>query len=232
MRIALQPAYILHSRAYRETSALLDVFTIEYGRVSLVAKGVRTQQSKIRSLLQPFVPLLISFQGKSELMTMTTVEPNGIPLWLKGDCLLSGFYLNELLCRLLQKSDPHPVLYAMYEQTLLELRGNVLAQKTLRLFEKKLLDELGYGLPLQEDFSTGNALQPDAYYQYVPEQGFKQCEEGAALFIGKHLIALHHEQLQEEDVLRDAKRLMRMVLRPLLGEMPLNSRKLFIEVTQ
>src|SRR5207253_3115583 len=108
MRISLQPAFILHHRPFRETSVLLDVFSEEYGLVSLVAKGVRTHRSKLKALLQPFVPLLVSWQGKSELMNLVSAEARTTPFQLHGDCLLSGFYLNELLVRLLQKEDPHP----------------------------------------------------------------------------------------------------------------------------
>jgi DNA repair protein RecO (recombination protein O) len=226
MRIALQPAFILHARAYRETSLLLDIFTPEYGRVSLVARGVRTQRSKLRAILQPFSPLLISWQGKTELMTMLTAEPQGVPLPLHGECLLSGFYLNELLLRLLQKQDPHPQLYTIYHHTLLELTAVKLEQKFLRVFEKKLLDELGYGLPLKADFL------PEQLYWFHPEQGFTRCERAdeepsSRLFIGKSLLALATEKLDDPDVLRDVKRLMRIALSPLLGHQPLHSRKLF-----
>src|SRR4029079_13195722 len=118
MRVLLQPAFILHHRPFRETSVLLDVFSEEHGRISLVAKGVRTHRSKLKALLQPFVPLLASWQGKNELMNLVSVEANGPPFQLCGDCLLSGFYVNELLVRLLQKQDPHPRLFSYYVSTL------------------------------------------------------------------------------------------------------------------
>ena len=148
---------------------------------------------------------------------------------LREACLLSGFYLNELLVRLLQKHDPHPQLYTIYRHTLLELHDAELQQKTLRLFEKKLLAELGYGLQLdQTQFEVGN------HYRYFPEQGFVLCDEIETepkymIFSGENLLAIATEQFDDEATLKDAKRLMRLTLAPLLGPQPLQSRKLFME---
>ncbi len=234
MRISLQPTFILHHRPYRETSLLLDVFTKEYGRIALIAKGVRKSRSALRALLQPFSPLLISWQGKTELMTLQVAESEGLPIRLQGECLLSGFYLNELLIRLLQKQDPHPQLYTIYHHTLLELERAELQQKHLRLFEKKLLAEIGYGLQLQHTIPDGKAFLADRFYRFYPEQGFELSPsnepEGMA-FSGKNLLALAAEQLDDPDVLREAKRLMRMALSAILGPQPLHSRKLFRGVT-
>ncbi len=230
MRIALQPAFIIHHRPYRETSVLLDVLTREQGRISLIARGVRKAKSRLRSLLQPFVPILISWQGKTELMTLLSAEANGVPIHLKAERLLSGLYLNELLIRLLHKHDPHPQLYTIYQQTLLELQNSNSLQKTLRLFEKSLLEELGYGLQFKHDMQ-GQAFLADAFYYFNPEQGFDLCEQekGSAIFLGKNLIAFAAEELDDKDVLRDTKRLMRLALSPLLGQYVLQSRRLFVE---
>jgi DNA repair protein RecO (recombination protein O) len=233
MRITLQPAFVLHHRPYRETSLLLDLFTPEHGRISAVARGVRQTRSKWRSILQPFIPLMISWQGKTELMTLVSAETNGLAGRLQGECLLSGLYLNEILMRLLQKHDPHPQLYTIYQQTLLELQSSRLEQKTLRLFEKKLLDELGYGLQLMHEVSEGQPFQTEKYYRFHPEHGFEiYCgAESVVLplnvFAGKSLLALAAEQLDDVSCLRDAKRLMRLALTPLLGQGKLHSRRLF-----
>ncbi len=234
MRISLQPAFILHHRPYRETSLLLDVFTEEYGRIALIAKGVRKNRSTLRALLQPFSPLFISWQGKTELMTLQLAEPQGAPIQLRAECLLSGFYLNELLLRLLQKQDPHPQLYTIYHRTLLELERAELQQKHLRLFEKKLLDELGYGLQLQHTIPDGKAFLADRFYRFYPEQGFELSESNVSqgmVFSGKNLLALAAEQLDDQDALREIKRLMRLALGDILGPQPLHSRKLFTGVT-
>jgi DNA repair protein RecO (recombination protein O) len=232
MRIALQPSFILHHRPYRETSLLLDLFTRDYGRISLISRGVRRGRSPLKALLQPFNTLLVSWQGKTELMTMTGAERNGVPAHLSGDCLLSGFYLNELLMRVLHKHDPHPDLYTVYHQTLIELQAPVLHQKTLRLFEKKLLAELGYGLQLDQDMTTGKPIDADRFYRFHAEFGFELDENSTnsasnTAFSGKSLIALATEQLEDSECLRDIKRLMRRVLAPLIGSQPLYSRKLF-----
>lgn len=231
MRITLQPAFVLHSRPYRETSVLLDLFAQDHGRITVIARGVRQNQSRLKPLLQPFIPLLISWHGKGELGTLTTAEANGYQTRLQGECLLSGLYLNELLMRVLPKFDPQPQLYTIYQNTLIELQADSLQQKTLRLFEKKLLDELGYGLQLKHDVASRNPFSPDKYYHFHAEHGFELCEENVLVtvnvFSGKSLLALAAEQLTDENSLRDAKRLMRLAMAPLLGQHQLNSRKLY-----
>lgn len=235
MRIALQPAFVLHHRPYRETSLLVDLLTQDHGRITVVARGVRTERSKNRALIQPFTPLLVSWQSRTELGTLTAVEANAVPVQLRGDCLLGAFYLNELLMRVLHKHDPHPELYAIYHKTLLELQGQTLEQKTLRIFEKRLLDEIGYGLHLECSIRDRTAFSAEKYYYFYPEQGFQLCEDpekaqAGTLFSGKCLLALAAEVLEDPALLREAKRIMRMALAPLLGSQPLHSRKLFIEV--
>lgn len=229
MRISLQPAFILHHRPFRETSVLLDVFSKDHGWVSLVAKGVRTPRSTLKALLQPFVPLLLSWQGKNELMNLVAVEPKGSPFQLVGDCLLSGFYINELLMRVLQKQDPHPQVFMNYQSTLEALTLSPLNQSVLRIFEKKLLEEIGYGLQWS-DFSNGQSLVPDKYYHYYPGYGFKEIENQSAQgFKGGSLLAFADELFISQQDLQDAKRLMRFVIATLLGEKNLNSRELFLK---
>jgi DNA repair protein RecO (recombination protein O) len=229
-RIELQPAYVLHRRPYRETSVLLDLFTREYGRVSVVAKGVRQARSSSQGLLQAFSPLLISWSGKGELMTMIGAEAQGASAQLRGDCLFAGFYLNELLVCLLQKWDAHPVIYALYEKTLAALQEDALEEKVLRAFEKGLLDELGYGLLPKTDAALERAFSADKFYRFSYEQGLVVCDAddtGPSVFSGQSLLAIAREEWEVGDVLRDAKRLMRYLLAPLLGAREVQSRKLF-----
>lgn len=232
MRISLQPAFILHHRAYRETSVIIDLLTQDYGRISLIARGVRVVGSRTRSLLQLFIPLLISWQGKGELPTLSSIEPQQLPIRLEGECLLSAFYLNELLVRILHKNDPHSRLYTLYYQTLLDLQQKNLPQKILRLFEKNLLEELGYGLQLQYDIPNNQSLCAESYYRFYPERGFKKTftKEGVGVFWGKSLLALAAEELNDPQSLQDAKRLMRLAFAPLLGYKPLQSRQLFVGI--
>lgn len=230
-RITLEPAYVLHRRPYRETSFLVELFTEQHGRVAVVARGVRKPRSSTQGLLQPFIPLLISWSGKGELMTLTEVELGGEMTMLQGDCLFAGFYLNELLMGLLQKWDAHPALYAFYQYTVQALQTKQLEQKVLRRFEKFLLDELGYGLFSAD--SGDELFDLDKYYRFVPEHGFVISELGehakasTSIFSGKSLAAIANEEWDNEECIQDAKRLMRSVLMPLLNGKQLESRKLF-----
>lgn len=235
-QVLLQPAYVLHRRSYRESSFLVELFTQDYGRLTVVAKGVRKARSATQGLLQPFMPLLVSWSGKQELMTLTQVDMQGEAniRCLQGECLFAGFYLNELLMCLLQKWDAHKGLYTAYEQTLAALQSEKLEQKVLRSFEKCLLEELGYGVLPKSEAALGEAFLPDKYYRFVPEQGFVLSELGdlslanSTLFSGKSLLAMAKEDWQDETVLQDAKRLTRFLLSTLLGARPLYSRQLFL----
>lgn len=234
-RVLLQPAYVLHRRPYRESSFLVDLFTADYGRLTVVANGARKAKSSTQGILQPFIPLLVSWSGRSELVTLISAETNGAVSRLHGECLFAGFYLNELLVALMQKWDAHPNLYQMYGRTLTALRATQLEQKTLRSFEKYLLEELGYGLLPKSPVSLHNTFLPDKYYRFVPEHGFilhdsgEFSKEDSCLFSGKSLLAIAEEDWQEKTSLHDAKRLIRFVLAPLLGARPIYSRQLFIK---
>lgn len=224
-RVLLQPAYVLHRRPYRETSFIVEMFTAEHGRLSLLAKGVRKAKSSTQGLLQPFVPLLISFSGKTELMTLTAVETRGEIRALQGDSLFAGFYLNELIINLLQKWDTHPQLFFRYEATVRELQVS-LQQKYLRAFEKCLLEELGYGVLNKTD-----VFLPEKFYRFIPEQGFVVSDmsiDSAQTFSGKNLLSIAKEEWDDEVVLQAAKRLMRSILLPLLGAKQIYSRQLFV----
>ena len=230
-RTELQPAYVLHRRPYRETSCLLELLTPDHGRISVIARGVRKPRSSTQGLLQAFTPLLISWSGKGELMTMTNIEANGTAAQLRGNCLFAGLYLNELLMCLLQKWDAHPAIYKLYEKTLAALQSDTLEEKVLRTFEKGLLEELGYGLLPKQGVSLDRTFLPDKFYRFTQEQGFvlNEMEDSSlsSIFSGKSLLAIAKEEWEVPGALRDAKRLMRFVLAPLLGTREINSRKLF-----
>lgn len=234
--VLLEKAYVLHRRPYRETSFLVELFTASHGRLTVVAKGVRKVNSTQQGLLQPFIPLLVSWTGKGELMTLTQVELNGSVKRLQGECLFAGLYLNELLICLLEKWDTHFPLYVAYEKTLTHLEGPILEQQILRSFEKFLLEELGYGLLPKSESELQAAFLPDKYYRFVPEQGFVLSELGevsqfkATIFSGKSLLAIAREEWLNEAVLQDAKRLVRFLLTPLLGSREIYSRKLFLKL--
>ena len=229
VRVELNPCYILHNRNYRETSLLLDVFSRRYGRLSLVAKGARKQKNDKRALLQPGRKSNIAWTMRRELGTLTGVEPcHGITPQGAGG-LLTVFYINELLVRLLHRHEPHPELFDAYSEALDRLTDSATEQVTLRLFEKRLLEALGYGLALEAD-TEGNAINADQYYTYLPEQGAAPGAApgpGALKISGRTLLALARDDLDDEVVLAEAKQLMRKTLGGLLGDKPLASRELY-----
>ena len=232
--VSLQGAYVLHRRPYRETSFLVDVFTPDDGRFTVVAKGVRKARSNLQGLLQSFTPLTISWQGNGELVTLTHTEMRGELKRLHGDCLFAGFYLNELLMILLQKWDPHPALFQWYEKTLTLLQADVLEEKYLRSFERRLLEELGYGLLPKMAVNAPAMILTDHYYRYVPEDGLvtvgacvNESLQHPHLFAGHLLLNIANENWQDSETLSAAKRLMRLILTPMLGNRSLHSRKLF-----
>ncbi len=232
MRVTLQPAFVLHSRPYRDTSALVELFTAEHGRLSVVARGARRQGKKggRGGLLQPFVPLLASFSGRAELKTLGALESAGPPLVLAGERVFSGLYVNELLVRLLHRHDPHPQLFAAYSDALRALAGDAEQDTVLRPFELLLLRELGYTLALDVDGQSGAAIDPGAHYQFHPEQGLVAvagaAPRGVATYAGGDLLLLAAGDFGGP-ARATAKYLLREVLRHHLGDAPLRSRELF-----
>ncbi len=173
MRIQQQPGFVLHQNPYSETSLVLEVFTPEHGRVGLLAKGARRPGNRSRAFLKPFQPLLLSWSGRGELPVLTGAEPQeaSAALALEGHGLYCGFYVNELLVRLLHRHDPHPGLYRAYQGCLASLSANARRDAALRIFEKHLLQEVGYGLVLDRDIRDNAPVSPDALYDYVFERG-------------------------------------------------------------
>lgn len=224
MIAAPHPAFVLHSRPYKEASALVDLFTGE-GRLRAVLRSAR---GKTGSLARPFVPLELELRGRGELKTVARLESAGIPHLLGGDALFSGLYLNELLIRLLPVEDPHPRLFEHYAATLAALAAGRPLEPLLRAFEWRLLDDLGYGFALDRD-CQGQPVDAEALYQWLPEVGFQpvaQLQPG--LFHGRELLALAQADWMLPGALAAAKRLMRQALAPHLGGRPLVSRELFI----
>ena len=229
-RVALQPAFLLHRKPYRDTSLLIEAISAEHGRLGLVARGARGRRGGLQGLLQPFQGLLLSWSGRGELATLTSAEPNGIPLSLRGDALISGFYLNELMLRLLPRHDPHPELYQRYVETLQSLAASGQDEWTLRLFERDLLQELGYGLLLTHEGGSGEMVEPEARYCYHPEFGPQRLvhpDEQCLDVHGLTLLTLEQGGEADDRTRMESKRLMRMILSRYLGPKPLASRELF-----
>lgn len=217
-----QAVYVLHTRPYRETSLLVECFSRQHGRISLVAKGIRQAKSKRAGLLQPFVPLLVSWVGKSELYTLCQLEAEAAQKLFSGEKLLYGLYINELLIKLLGREDPHPELYEAYEKLLSCLAESVCsAEKALRIFEKALLESLGYAFSFED-------IQKENYYIFEEAQGFVKTDiQSPQAISGESLLALETENLLESH-LKEIKKLMRMVLFNLLNHKPLRTRELFV----
>ena len=232
LKVSLQPGYILHSRAYRDTSALLEVFTPEHGRVSVVARGARRKArgGSGGALLQLFQPLLVSFTGRGELKTLTDREPAGKAYALRGDRLFSGLYINELLVRLLHRYDAHPTLFAGYGEALLELSSDEPLETVLRRFELSLLEELGYSFDLRSDGQSGEAVREGGWYHYHGDHGLVErvgvLDAERPAYAGADLLAIADGRL-EGTAAQTAKRLLRQALASHLGEAPLRSRDLF-----
>lgn len=229
-RVELEPAYVLHRRPYSNTSWIVEFFTERHGRMAAIARSARGLKSRYRGRIELFLPMLISWSGRGELKTLGQVEFSSAPLLLNGNALLCGFYLNEILMRLLHRDDPYPQLFDIYQTVLHSLEASPeLLQVALRCFEKKLLQELGYGLSLTEELHTGALIEPLGYYQFISDRGFVRCssnENAAEVFLGSSLLALHHEQFNDARELNEAKRLMRLVLARHLGDRPIKSRDL------
>lgn len=230
MRAELEPAYILHARPFRDTSVIFDCLTENHGRISLLGKGVRSAKSKRRQLCQPFIPLLLSWQGKSQLKTLTDIESRATAPNLIGQYLFSGFYLNELLTRALPEHDPCREIFLRYQWALYQLSDQPPLEPLLREIELGLLQDLGYSINLGIDASSGKPINSDQWYRYVPELGLvlNAAPGEGGLYLGKHILALAKSDFSDIETLRQSKQLLRNLLKPIIGQKPLKSRELFM----
>ena len=224
-----QRGFVLHRRAYSETSLLVDVFTEDTGRLSLLAKGARSRRSAWKSVLQPFTPLLLRWSGRSGLKILTKAEPAAITLPLQQTALYSGFYVNELICRVLEQETAQPQLFQDYLRCLTELAGTPLAvEPVLRRFEFQLLQSLGYGVDFLHCAGSGQPIDENMTYRYREEQGFMaSLIKDNLTFYGRDLLAFEQRRFDDSTVLQAAKRFTRLALKPYLGSKPLKSRELF-----
>jgi DNA repair protein RecO (recombination protein O) len=240
MRVTQQPAYVLHHYSYGETSLLLEVFTRSHGRLGLLAKGARRLHLRQRPLLEPFQRLLIGWSGKGELPVLSATELAGDPVFLEGSTLYCAFYMNELLLRLLHRHDSHELLFDAYSSALYALQNDASAEVTLRVFEKRLLQEIGYGLVLENDMTDNAPIEPAGIYRYVMNRGPVRVRSGdgadkvdqAVAIHGSSLLALAKEALVDSTALQETKTLLRAALSQHLAGKPLNTRKLFRNLKQ
>jgi DNA repair protein RecO (recombination protein O) len=224
-----QAAYVLHTYPYRETSAIAEAFTAAYGRVALVARGARRGRSELRGVLQAFQPLTLSWLGAGELKTLVKAEWRGGLPRVGGSALLCGFYLNELLLKLVPREDPHSQLFQAYEHALVQLAGGAEQAPVLRRFEVTLLAELGYALPLTHEADTGRPVDPAERYYYAFDRGprLTAAEPGRRYpqVRGATLLALAQDDFSTPEAAAEAKRLMREVLDHYLEQRAIVSRR-------
>lgn len=233
-RVDQQPAFILHHRPFRDSSQILDVISCDHGKLALVARGSRGAKSRLRGVLRPFMPLVLSWVIRSDLGTLTGAEVDGVPFSLTGDALLSGYYVNELLLHFLHRHDPQPEIFETYRRTIQALAAAEHVAPCLRQFEIELLRLLGYALTLDHESGSQNALDPTQHYEYRMEQGpvAVSRSDGAMVFTGATLTAIAQLHFDDADVLRSASRLLREVINFHLGGKELKSRKVLIEMRQ
>ncbi len=230
MRVNQEAAFVLHATRYRETSLLLEIFSRHHGRIGLVARGASRPKSGLRATLSPFTPLVVNWSGKGELATLSGAEADASALNLVGEALFCGLYMNELLVRVLHRHDPHELIYDRYVSALCRLQGQDDVSETLRIFEKHLLQQLGYGLVLEHEVTGHLPIVAEVAYDYIPEHGPVVADAIKVIGIPVHgatLMALAAECITDPDQLQESKQLMRACLAPHLGDRPLHSRKLF-----
>ena len=235
-----QPVFVLHTYPFKETSLVVELFSRDFGRVAAVAKGARRPRSAMRGMLQSFQPLLAAWSGKNELRNLHSLEWGEGLLLLQGQALMCGFYMNELLLRLLPREDAHEALFDYYAQTLRALSGIQASSPdtaiTLRRFELKMLQEMGYAVPLEHD-EDGAPVMPERSYFYIPERGAcslqseTQQQNGVQLS-GKTLLDMGRDEYDEVQTQQQSKQLMRMLLGHYLGDKPLHTRQLLIDLQE
>lgn len=222
-----QPAFILQQRPFKETSLLLTVFTRDYGVITLLAKGVRKSKSRLIGVLLPFAQLNISYLDKNELKVLTQAEY--IERYdLQRLALYCGFYVNELIQRLLHPHDPHPELFSIYQHCLQNLLQPALIENGLRYFELDLLNIIGYGMQLDVDSSNDLPICETQRYRFAVNLGLVQDNRG--IVSGRTLNALNARSVMDTLALSEAKLLLRQMMEPYLRGKPLKSRQVLASI--
>ena len=233
VRVKGEPGFVLHWRPYSESSLLLDLYSRTYGRITAIAKGARGKKSSYRGTLRPFALITLGWSGKGEVKTLTQSEWAGPGVSLLGPGLFCGFYLNELLIKFLHRHDPHERLFDRYWQCIHELLNQSDQESALRYFEKVLLEEIGYGLQLEYDQTTGETIVPNCRYRYRPGLGafVEQADDRSGVEIhGESLIALRLESALNHRSQKEVKQLHRVIFSDLLEGRTLVSRSVYSQL--
>jgi DNA repair protein RecO (recombination protein O) len=230
-----EPGYVLHTYPYKETSLIVEAFTRRFGRVALLARGARRPRSAMRGVLLSFYPLRLSWSASAELGTLRSAEWSGTARPLAGRGLMCGFYVNELLLRLLPREDPHEGLFDIYTQALLDLAGRDNHAAGLRWFEKRLLAELGYA-PLLDRDAASRPIDPERQYRYEPERGPTAISGGAhageLVVSGQTLLDVAHDEYRRPETRDEARSLMRALIGERLRGQALHTRAILLELNE
>lgn len=221
--------FVLHRREYSESSLLVDFFTEDHGRITLLAKGARRAKSPLKAVLQPFTPLLLRWTGKGELKILTKAESASLALPMSTYALYSGFYVNEILCRILENHTAYPELFQHYFSCMVKLASQPeLLEPTLRTFEFQLLQAVGYGINFTNCAATGEPISPKMTYQFYENEGFiASLLQNNQTFLGQDLLNFAVLDFSAKETQQAAKRFTRIALKRFLGNAPLKSRELF-----
>jgi DNA repair protein RecO (recombination protein O) len=229
-----EPGYVLHTYPYKETSLIVEAFTRRFGRVAMLARGARRPRSSMRGVLLAFHPLRLGWAGASELATLTAVEWAGASRTLAGIGLMCGFYVNELILKLLPRDDPHEDLFDFYAASLRELATGGAPAPVLRSFEKRLLAELGYAPALEQD-ADQRPIDPERLYVYEPERGpvaALGAPSGDAVVSGRTLLELARDEYARPETREQARALMRMLIGHRLHGQLLHTRSILVELNE
>lgn len=230
----LEKAFVLHTRPFKETSLIVELFTQNFGRISVVAKGAKRPKSKFNYLMQPFLPLLVMWQGNGSLYTLVKAEQEEIAFTFLGKQLLSGLYINELLMKLLAVGDPHSNIFKDYSYTLKELTKEKPLAVTLRYFEANLLKFLGYELQLEYDISNNERIKPDLNYVFIVDKGpieltnyVNRYQNAIGIYKGSSLIALRENNITSREEIINTKKFMQNVIHYYLDGKKLKVKEIF-----
>lgn len=234
-RTEREPAFVLHSYPYKETSLIVEVFTRHRGRVGLLARGARRPRSAIRGTLLAFHPLRLSWSASAELGTLLAAEWSGGQPALAGMGLMCGFYINELLLKLLPREDAHEALFDAYADSMARLASREDHAAVLRGFERRLLTELGYAPLLERDAGSGQSVDPARRYTYEPERGplAANGDAGQALTVGgRTLLDMARDDYSRAETRDEARRLMRWLIAARLSGQVLHTREVLRELQE
>jgi DNA repair protein RecO (recombination protein O) len=228
-----EPGFVLHAYPYKETSLVVEAFTRKFGRVGLLARGARRPRSAMRGVLLAFHPLRLTWSASAELGTLASAEWGGGQPSLSGIGLMCGFYINELLLRLLPRDDPHEALFDAYGTALARLAESGAAQSAiLRSFEHRMLAELGYAPVLDRDASNGARIEAAKHYAYEAERGPVETRrtDGEWVISGRTLLDMAANDYASARTRDEARRLMRALIAERLGGRALHTRAVLSEL--